>query len=86
MGRWMGGNDRRRKKRLLECAAVVHISIDGKKQTKAYSPTHPPTHPPTHQVLEKKYQPEFVPPRARRRSVDVDNFDKEFTNEPAAGK
>ncbi|EWM22280.1 protein kinase 2 [Nannochloropsis gaditana] len=32
-------------------------------------------------VTNRKYQPEFVPPRARRRSVDVDNFDKEFTQE-----
>jgi len=27
-------------------------------------------------VTERRYQPEFVPPKARRRSVDVDNFDK----------
>lgn len=35
-------------------------------------------------VTERRYQPEFVPPKARRRSVDVDNFDKEFTQEVCA--
>lgn len=34
------------------------------------------TPPPLAKVTNRKYQPEFVPPRARRRSVDVDNFDK----------
>lgn len=33
-------------------------------------------------ILAREYRPEFVPPK-KRRSLDVDNFDKEFTQEPA---
>jgi len=33
-------------------------------------------------VIGRGYKPEFQPPK-KRRSLDVDNFDKEFTAEPA---